>query len=738
MAEFVCVLCPARAAGAARALVDEVLALARLLRGGRMAGTFLLAPRSAALFLRACPDARAALTAAVQDGRVRLFAAQDGALPDGEEPLLSSLSDAAAFAASLGGVDGDLFFAPGGPVCSELPQIAGQMGAGRLFFPPLCRADAPLPAAFLFRAPDGSALPAACPAAETADGLTLYRYRTPDGDLPTVEGPLTAPAPVPDGGAPGAEMPLFAELTTPFPSDAAMPAASAPSPEAAAALAARLALDGAPDAPLFAALLRAAEEGVLSAAERAALVREMLSAAAPSVSGTAAGREAAPAAPERLLLVFNPAGEAARRVLFLPFSGGGDRPAVVRDGARLPARFLAPEEGDAPAGARFVAFDSGDMPPLSFALFRVTAEPGPDAPGIGTEDAEKGGPGRPAMMENATFRCEVKKGRLLITHKPSGRVLSDPFFFEDEGDRARDGGEFRPAAEGSLLFFPVFDDAVQGAAPVVSLCGTFRTDLPADYDRAADERTAATCPAEGRLTLSLRGEAPFLFVDCRVRERAGHHRLRLCLRGDGSGFSAFCARPFDRAEPAGESFTAGRGVLLARAGDSLLCLPDAPLGGTWRNDTLFLTLLRAAAPADTPRVTRRTLCVGMGDGDPVAFLRAARARPLGPFGALMPPDAAVSRHTPPLFSENSPSGGVTWTGDGALLSAARPARAGDGAALRFTAPGPSGGVLHLRAPGCRLWLSTVAEEERLPLGSADIAIRMAPGQILTLCAARMP
>ena len=79
---------------------------------------------------------------------------------------------------------------------------------------------------------------------------------------------------------------------------------------------------------------------------------------------------------------------------------------------------------------------------------------------------------------------------------------------------------------------------------------------------------------------------------------------------------------------------------------------------------------------------------------------------------------------------------MTWTGDGVLLSAARPARAGDGAALRFTAPGPSGGVLHLRAPGCRLSLSTIAEEERLPLESADIAIRMAPGQILTLCATR--
>lgn len=724
MAEVVCCLCPARAAGAARALVDEALALSRLLRGGRTGGTFLAAPRSAALFLRAYPDARAPLTEAVKDGRVRLFAAADGALPEGEEAMLSSLAEAADLAASLGQTDGDLFFAPGGPVCSELPQIAGQMGAGRLFFPPLCRAGAPLPAAFLFRAPDGSALPAACPTTETADGLTVYRYRTPDGNLPIVEGPLFSSA---DGGAAFSDALLCAEPTAPFPpSSGALP----PS-EAAAALAARLALDGAPDAPLFAALLREAEAGRLSAAEYAASVVEMLSAAAGAAAGTAP-------APERLLLVFNPAGESARRVLFLPFSGGGDKPVVVRDGARRPARFLSPDEGDAPAGARLVAFDSGDIPPLSLALFRVTAEPGTDAPAapdIGTEDAEKGGPGR-TVMENATFRCEAKKGRLLITHKPSGRVLSDPFFFEDEGDRATDGGEFRPAAEGSLLFFPVFDDAVQGAAPVVSLCGRFRTDLPADYDRAADERTAATCPAEGRLTLSLRGEEPFLFVDCRVRERAGHHRLRLCLRGDGSGFSAFCANPFDRAEPAGESFTAGRGVLLARAGGSLLCLPGAPLGGTWRNDTLFLTLLRAAAPADTPRVTRRTLCVGMGDGDTVAFLRAARARALLPFAVLTSPAAAVSRHTPPLFSENSPSGGVTWAGDGVLLSAARPARAGDGAALRFTAPGPSGGVLHLRAPGCRLSLSTVAEKERLPLESADIAIRMAPGQILTLCAAR--
>lgn len=732
MAESVFVLCPARAAGAARALVDEVLALSRLLRGGRVAGTFLLAPRSAALFLRAYPDARAPLAAAVQDGRVRLFAAADGALPEGEEAMLSSLAEAADLAASLGQTDGDLFFAPGGPVCSELPQIAGQMGAGRLFFPTLCRAGAPLPAAFLFRAPDGSALPAACPTTETADGMTVYRYRTPDGDLPAAEEPLFSSA---DGGAAFSDALLCAEPTAPFPpSSGALP----PS-EAAAALAARLALDGAPDAPLFAVLLREAEAGRLSAAEYAASVGEMLSAAVPFVPGTADGTAAKrEAAPERLLLVFNPAGESARRVLFLPFSGGGDKPVVVRDGARRPARFLSPDEGDAPAGARFVAFDSGDIPPLSLALFRVTAESGTDAPAapdIGTEDAEKGGPGR-TVMENATFRCEAKKGRLLITHKPSGRVLSDPFFFEDEGDRAGGGGEFRPAAEGSLLFFPVFDDAVQGAAPVASLCGRFRTDLPADYDRAADERTAATCPAEGRLTLSLRGEEPFLFVDCRVRERAGHHRLRLCLRGDGSGFSAFCARPFDRAEPAGESFTAGCGVLLARAGGSLVCLPGTPLGGTWRNDTLFLTLLRAAAPADAPRVTRRTLCVGMGDGDPVAFLRAARARALPPFGALMPPDTAVSRHTPPLFSENSPSGSVTWTGDGVLLSAARPARAGDGAALRFTAPGPSGGVLHLRAPGCRLSLSTIAEEERLPLESADIAIRMAPGQILTLCAAR--
>lgn len=719
MAEFVCVLCPARAAGAARALVDEALALSRLLRGGRMAGTFLLAPRSAALFLRAYPDARAPLTEAVKDGRVRLFAAADGALPEGEEAMLSSLAEAADLAASLGQTDGDLFFAPGGPVCSELPQIAGQMGAGRLFFPPLCRAGAPLPAAFLFRAPDGSALPAACPTTETADGLTVYRYRTPDGDLPAAEGPLFSSA---DGSAAFSDALLCAEPTAPFPpSSGALP----PS-EAVAALAARLALDGAPDAPLFAALLREAEAGRLSAAEYAASVGEMLSAAAPSVPGTADG-----AAPERHLAVFNPAGETVRRVLFLPFYGEGDRPAVVRDGVRLPARFLSPDEGDTPAGARLVAFDSGDMAPLSLALFRVTAEPMPDD----KENARPDASAR-AVMENATFRCEAKKGRLLITHKPSGRVLSDPFFFEDEGDRAPDGGEFRPAAEGSLLFFPVFDDAVQGAAPVASLCGRFRTDLPADYDRAADERTAATCPAEGRLTLSLRGEEPFLFVDCRVRERAGHHRLRLCLRGDGSGFSAFCARPFDRAEPAGESFTAGRGVLLARPGESLLCLPDAPLGGTWRNDTLFLTLLRAAAPADTPRVTRRTLCVGMGDGDTVAFLRAARARALGPFAVLTSPAAAVSRHTPPLFSENSPSGGVTWTGDGVLLSAARPARAGDGAALRFTAPGPSGGVLQLRAPGCRLSLSTIAEKERLPLESADIAIRMAPGQILTLCAAR--
>ena len=212
--------------------------------------------------------------------------------------------------------------------------------------------------------------------------------------------------------------------------------------------------------------------------------------------------------------------------------------------------------------------------------------------------------GENPRIENEFFVCETEGDRLKITCKTTRRVLQNPFFLEDQGDRGTDS--FLPAQEGSLLFFPE-GWTKTGDGLFEELYTDCRLDLPADYDFKNWERTTETRTLLCRLSLRLEKGSNLLRVSLRFADGVRRHRLRLAFRTDMMHGIAHRDAPFAFLPLEGTAAEIPGIISLAEAGESITLLTDTRRAVERVNDTLYVTLAHSADyRTGTERVEERT------------------------------------------------------------------------------------------------------------------------------------
>ncbi len=389
---------------------------------------------------------------------------------------------------------------------------------------------------------------------------------------------------------------------------------------------------------------------------------------------------------------------------------------LSEDGRLIPADIHASvitKEGNT---SYTICFATGRLAPLSFARYLVLSE-------------QTGAPKKQKValpvLENKHYRLAFSEGELSLTVKATGQVLQSPFFLEEQGSRQQ--GAFSPTAEGSLLAFPEPACRIRGThTPVMEL--SFLMDVPVSYDFEADERALATEPLSVTLTLSFAGdEGELLSLGYAVKDPAAHHRLRLALRSGCMGESVLCASGRHFASVEGGALPAAEIYAHADANAHFAAYLYGERGAEWVNDTLYLTLLEADCAIGGSQSGKFSLSFGK----PVSFATLrARADSIAakPFASFCPMGEIQKSGTPCVPNSLA---GLAYDGNGVVLSAVKPAEDGDGVILRFASLAHEEAYLSLHADGV-VCLTTLKEEGELPLDGADVRLRLAPFQSLTL------
>lgn len=335
-------------------------------------------------------------------------------------------------------------------------------------------------------------------------------------------------------------------------------------------------------------------------------------------------------------------------------------------------------------------------------------------------------------IENENFLCEADGGRLKITCKKTRRVLQNPFFFEDQGDRGTSA--FLPAQEGSLLFFPE-EWTRTGDGLSEELSADCALDLPADYDTNNWERTAETCTVPCRITLRLEKGSDLLGVTVRFRDRAHRHRLRLAVRTEMMDGTVFCDAPFSLT-PLDGGETDVPGVLaVERDGETLALLTDTRRAVARVNDTFYVTLAhtadyRGCTQKDGEETEVRLAIFGGRDVSAASLFDASRRFRLSPVAAsvtfretaVCDEGFSASLCHRPLLACDTPEVFIT----GAKCRA-------DGSAVLHLL-NPTDRELPVRLTADRaISLTSLAEREELRLTEGgSVGLTVAPHQIIAL------
>ena len=419
------------------------------------------------------------------------------------------------------------------------------------------------------------------------------------------------------------------------------------------------------------------------------------------------------------ILLFSPYTEVTAKVLLCHLALASDRSFSLRtaEGEELAYEILEKEEKDGFAAYTLRVLIPA-LAPLAFSRISVIY-----ATPCVAKPTKKGA----LSIKNRGFFCEVTDGRLKVTCLRTGRVLQNPVFLEDQGDRGTDG--FLAAQEGSQLFFPG-NWRVAGDALAPALTADILLDLPACYDRAADERSAALLHTHARLTLTAEAESDLLSLRVTLTDPASDHRLRLAVRSELVSGVLATDVPFDCRVSEKNSTVSAFFARISREDAAFAVLTDTRRALERVNDTLYITLShRAAYRTETDTSADMTLAL-VSDKELTPAQLYAYAR----LHRVAPPTAALDC-LPQSLCEYPPritALPFSFDGEGVVLTAVRRRACGEGVILHLLNTGDEETELQLTA-GAPLALSTLAEREALPLSQGGrMKMMLAPHQILSL------
>lgn len=369
-----------------------------------------------------------------------------------------------------------------------------------------------------------------------------------------------------------------------------------------------------------------------------------------------------------------------------------------------------------------------DLPPL--AISRIFAVWGDPCVAKSAKPTEK------PRIENEYFLCEADGDRLRITCKKTRRVLQNPFFLEDQGDRGTSA--FLPAQEGSLLFFP--EGWIRtGDALAEELAADCVLDVPADYDFANGERTAETRSVPCRISLRLEKGSDLLRISLRFRDTACRHRLRLAVRTELMDGATLCDAPFELHPLAGGETDVPGILAVEQEGACLALLTDTKRHVARVNDTLYLTLRHTADYCTRPRAEEETevqlALFGGRDVTAASLFDASRRFRISPVSAsaLLCEGELREENCPsvlsgrPLLSCDTPE---------VFLTGCKCRADGNAVVHLFN---PTDRALPVRLSSERpISLTTLAEREEIRLTEGgSVGLTLAPHQIIALLLHRL-
>jgi alpha-mannosidase len=153
----------------------------------------------------------------------------------------------------------------------------------------------------------------------------------------------------------------------------------------------------------------------------------------------------------------------------------------------------------------------------------------------------------PVTFGNEHIRVSVgRDGRIGLSYPKEGRVVENALVIEDRAD-CGDAYVYRTNAERARysVDFPASVAVSEMGGMRTSVRVVYAMDLPAEFDFAADRRSAATVPCPVALTLTLDRQSPIVKVTVSFANAAKDHRLRLLVDTGIRSAASFGDIPFD-------------------------------------------------------------------------------------------------------------------------------------------------------------------------------------------------